>query len=796
MTPSYEQASAYIAALTGEDPATAALWWRCIHDADKTIPAHKYYGTLSAVWETLCGYNQAGWGIFANINAFNPPAPDRALHENKHNLADVWYIRTQAVDLDNTLTANQNYQLAAASNPPPTFAVATSDNKFHLYYTVQPYVGNDYYSLIQQKLRQLYDGDRAIIDPTRVLRVPGFFNHKYAHPQSDKHVPGAQPYLVTCWTLGGFGQRYNVAQIEAALQHVNVIDVQHGRKPLGDAELAAPSLDWLRFSMSLVNPNEMDRREWLSISAAFKQAGWNHADEPTLRSIWDEWCARYSGNDAAENDKLWNSVRDSETGWKSFYRHAPTLIAYEKFGFDKREAPQPLPPETDQPSEQPTPDAPDAPQQSFPEILSDIECRQFFKDCYFIEREGRMLTPRGRFMNATQFNGAYGGHLFVIDANGKTTDEPWKAATRSTLWTVPKIDHVRFLPQEPQFKIVSDQLGRKGINTYIPVRIRSKPGDITPWLRHMELMLPVESDRQQLFRYMAHNVKFPGFKIPWAPLIQSAEGVGKGFIIKAIERIIGDMYVYRPKAEELVKSGSTFNAWQRGKLMIIVDEIKVDEKRDLIEILKPLITEDRAEIQSKGVDQDMEDNPANWWFFSNYKDAIPVSQNGRRYSVYYSVIQNKADLLARGMNDDYFIGLFTWLENGGSEIIAHWLLNYPIERGDIPRTAPETSSQAEAIRVSRGPIEKAILNAIEDQLPGFRGGYVSTLAVLSRLKSLGGRQPSQSTVERILEGMGYSEIGRAKRMYSQENMSERSLIFAVLPDMPIDAYGRLQGYAE
>lgn len=766
MQQDYNQAYAHIAALTQQSPETAIVDIRLIHDQDKAIPAHHYRGTLPQLWQTILNYQNGGYGCFINING---------LDGNGRLIENVQFIRAHAVDLDN-ISANANYQLAVQWSIRPTFAVSTSPNRYHIYWVVNNYAGNDYYTLLQKKLRQQFDGDKTIVDPSRVLRLAGTLHLK------------SQPFLVSCWALDNYQQPINVEDLANSLQHVNVIDVQHGRKPLGDAELAAPSLDWLRFAMSLVNPNEMDRREWLSISAAFKQAGWNHADEPTLRSIWDEWCARYSGNDTAENDKLWNSVRDSETGWKSFYRHAPTLIAYEKFGFDKREAPQPLPPETDQPSEQPT-------QQTFPEILSHIECRQFFKDCYFIEREGRMLTPRGRFMNATQFNGAYGGHLFVIDANGKTTDEPWKAATRSTMWTVPKIDHVRFLPQEPQFKIVADQLGRKGINTYIPVRIRSKPGDITLWLRHMALMLPVESDRQQLFRYWAHNVKFPGFKIPWAPLIQSAEGVGKGFIIKAIERIIGDMYVYRPKAEELVKSGSTFNAWQRGKLMIVVDEIKVDEKRDLIEILKPLITEDRAEIQSKGVDQDMEDNPANWMFFSNWKDAIPVSQNGRRYAVYYSIIQNKADLLARGMNDDYFIGLFTWLENGGSEIIAHWLLNYPIERGDIPRTAPETSSQAEAIRVSRGPVEKAILNAIEDQLPGFRGGYVSTLAVLSRLKSLGGRQPSQSTVERILEGMGYHEAGRAVRAYSQESMAERSLLFTVLPGMPVEAYGPLQGYA-
>ncbi|AHJ10754.1 DNA Primase [Rhizobium phage vB_RglS_P106B] len=774
MTQSYSQAAAYVTALTGEPVETAAIWWRCIHDTNKGIPAHKYFGTLAQVWETLCRYNADGWGIFTNINAF-------AADVQKHELPDVWFIRTHVVDLDNLLTAQQNYERAAGSQPAPSFAVQSSPGKFHVYWPVQPYQGNERYTTLQRKLRQVYDGDKAVIDPTRVLRVPGFLHLK--NP--------AAPHMVVCWALNGNGWRNPVETLEAAYQHVNVIDGAGGRHQLGDAELSAPSLDWLKFGMSLIDPNNLDRGEWISLTAAFKQSGWLHADDQALFNIWSEWCARYGSNDVAENLKQWNSIRETEVGWKAIQRKAPTLAAYEKFGF-KQDAPKPV---EHQPQQPPSPDAPQPePETQFPDILSEYECKQYFKNCYFIERMGEILTPRGRFMNATKFNGTFGGKIFVIDPNGKTTDEPWKAALRSTLWTVPKVDHVRFVPEQQSFTLIEDQLGRKGVNTYIPIRIKSRPGDVTPWLRHMELMLPVESDRHEIYRYFAHNVKYPGFKIPWAPMIQSTEGVGKGFIQEVMETVLGEMYTYSPKAQELVNSGSTFNAWMRAKLMIIVNEIKVDERRELIEILKPMISDKRIEIQSKGIDQEQEDNPANWLFFSNYKDAIPINQSGRRYAIFYSSIQSKADLLARGMDDNYFNALFQWLRNGGSEFIAHWLLNYPVDRGAIPMRAPDTSSRDEAIKVSRGPIEIAILNAIEDGLPGFRGGYVSVLATMARLKQLGVRTPAQSTVQRILEAMGYHDRGRAVRQYAQESMQERTQVYAILPDMPVAAYGRIQGY--
>lgn len=771
----YNQAYAYISALTQQHPETAIVDFRLIHDTDKSVPAIKRRGTLPVVWPEIIDWQSRGYGCFVNVSEMDGIGND---------LSNVAAIRAHLSDLDN-IDAMAQLEMASKWSPAPTFGVYTSPGKAHVYWVVQPYQSNEYFTTLQRKIKQQFNGDPSVIDASRVARMPGTLHLK--NPQ--------QPYLVNCFSLGGYGQSLNVETLAASLQHVNVIEGHHGRKELGDPSLAAPSLEWLSFAMSYVDPNTLDRGDWLSITAAFKQAGWNHADEETLFNMWSEWCAQYNGNDPAENLKNWNSIRNSEIGWKSFRRRVPVLKAYEDFGYKTPPVPQPVPSGQPAPQQQ-QPDAsvPMPQTEEFGDILSEQECKSYFNNCFFVERQGEILTPRGRFMNSTKFNGAYGGKLFVITPDGKTTDEPWKAATRSTMWTVPKVDHIRFLPDQPTFAIIEDQLGRKGVNTYIPIRIRSRAGDVTPFLRHMELMLPVESDRHILYRYFAHNVKFPGYKIPWAPMIQSTEGVGKGFIQEVMETILGEMYTYSPKAEELVKSGSTFNAWQRGKLMIIVNEIKVDERRELIEILKPMISDRRVEIQSKGVDQEMEDNPANWLFFSNFKNAIPVAQNGRRYSIFYSAIQSKSDLAGRGMNDAYFNGLFTWLRNGGSEAIAHWLLNYPVTMGDIPMRAPETSSHAEAVKVSRGPLEVCILNAIEDALSGFRGGYISTLAVASRSKQIGLRTPSHAVVCSVLETMGYYELGRAPRQFSQESIVERTTVYGCIPGLPVDAYGRAQGY--
>lgn len=778
MTQSFEAAQAYVLALTGD--ANAVLDWRCIHDTDKAVPAHNYRGTLTEVWQTLVRYNQNGYGIFACMNAMDGYGRE---------LANVQFIRAHAADLDNPLTSHDSYNRANATHPQPHLAVQTSPNKLHIYWMVEPYTSNEYFTLQQRKLAQLYDGDKKIIDPTRVLRIPGFYHLK------------AEPFLVSSWPLSN-APRWTAAQIGDSLQHINIINHIGVRSPLGDPDMAAPSLDWLRFAISLLNPNDLDRNEWLATSAAFKQAGSTLADPESLFHMWQEWCARYTGadgNDLGENQKLWHSIRETEVGWAHFERRT-VVKAYLMF---------PNPPKAvdgmvaqsgqarvvgggnEVVGSNPThPTSAD-----LPELLSAEECAVWFRDCYFIARTGEIFSPAGRYMTSSQFNGLYGGKHFIITSGGKSTDEAWKAALRSTVYCIPKVDHVRFLPGEAPFAVIKDRMGRKGLNTYIPIQYDAKEGDVSLFLKHVEKILPDANDRKILMDYMAHNIKYPGYKIAWAPLVQSTEGVGKTVFFEVMQHALGEMYVYRPKAQELVNSGSKFNAWMRGKLCILVDEIKIDERRELIEILKPMISDLKVEVQAKGVDQEMEDNPANWIFFSNYKDAIPVNKNGRRYAIFFSAIQSRNDLLAAGMDKNYFDVLWKWLrDEGGLQAITYYLLNYPIERGAIWATAPETSSHDEAIRISRSPMQVAVEEAIQDNMQGFRGGYVSSIAVTRRMHALGVKSPSGHSIRTMLESMGYVELGRSATCYPFEDASAKPILYANDMNHTLQGYSMAQGY--
>ncbi len=761
MTQQYELAQAYITSLTGH--LDTVMDWRAINDTNAGVAAHTFRGTLRDNWQKLVDYNNGGWGIFCCINAMD----GQGLHLN-----NVHHIRTHIVDLDNMLTAQDSYNRAIAAHPQPHFAVQTSPGKYHLYWLVEPYTGNDFYNMQQRKLRQLYDGDKSVIDPTRVLRVPGFYHLK------------AQPHLVTCWQLHG-GARWPVAMLADSMAHVSVFDHVGVRSPLGTPELAAPSIEWLRAALNLMNPNDLDRSEWNSITAAFKQAGWTLADEQTLLGIWKDWCAHY---DPPDNDatlmKMWNSLRDTEVGWAAFERRTAIKAHIMEYGL-KNKPPVLTPP---MPKNEKSED-------EFGDILDASDQARYFKDCYFIGSMGEIFNTSGRYMNSVKFNAIYGGKQFTINNVGKTTNEAWTACTKSTIWKIPVVDHIRFLPDKPPMQIVKDELGRKGLNTYLPVKVESYAGDVSRWMDHFKLMLPVESDRIIWFEYMAHCIKYPGYKIAWAPMFQSVEGTGKSSIYEIMNYALGQMYVYKPSAKELVASGSKFNSWMECKMCIVVDEIKIDERRELIEVLKPMITDARIEMQAKGQDQEMKDNVANWIFFSNYKDAIPLNKNGRRYSVFYSPIQTKHQKEMLGWDKKYFGSLYRWMKDeGGLQALTHWFLNYPIEKGDIPHEAPESSSHFEALRVSRSPMEIVIEESIADQLQGFRGGYVSSIALTKRMVATGIKAPSSHSIRTLLESLGYWELGRAEKPYMQESILDRTIVYVCNGTATLEGFAVAQGY--
>lgn len=373
--------------------------------------------------------------------------------------------------------------------------------------------------------------------------------------------------------------------------------------------------------------------------------------------------------------------------------------------------------------------------------LFDIEAQAtLFAGCTYVIGLHRVLMPNGMLLKPEQFRGAIGGGEFFIDpAGGKPTKNAFEAFTENRITRWPRADTMCFRPELASGAIVEEG-GLTLVNSYVPAPVVLGDGDVTPFLDLLNKLLPNDHDRAIMVAYLAALRQYPGVKFRWCPLIQGVEGNGKGALMAAAEYAVGERYTHKPNAKELGDSGAKFTGWLDRKLLILIEEIYVSDRREVLDALKPLITDDRVEIQHKGVDQVTAENRANFILTSNHKDAVLKTRDDRRYAIFYTAQQCRADLERYGMTGDYMPNLWRWLRQGGFANVAGYLQRYTIPDALNPardcHRAPETSSTADAIRESRGLVEQEILQACEEGRPGFAGGWISSVRLAQLLHDL------------------------------------------------------------
>lgn len=385
----------------------------------------------------------------------------------------------------------------------------------------------------------------------------------------------------------------------------------------------------------------------------------------------------------------------------------------------------------------------------------------YFSGCVYIRDIHKVWIPDGSFLRHDQFKASFGGFIFSMDGNNdKVTKNAWECFTESQAIRFPKVSRPAFRPELTSGEVFQNE-GLSYVNTYVPVDTKRVVGDVTPFLKHMEILLPDPTDREILLCYMAACVQYKGVKFQWCPLVQGAEGNGKTLMTRVLSYAIGDRYTHLPNAKELGDGGAKFTAWIQNKLFIGVEEIYVSDRKEVSEALKVFITNDRIEIQGKGTDQVMGDNRANFLMCSNHKDALHVTLDSRRYAIFYCNQQSKADKIRDGLDGTYFPNLYNWLKNeDGYAIVNEFLHTYQINENYNPATlcqeAPTTSSTREAVKVSTGGVEQEIIEAIEEGRPGFNGGWISTKQLDKFMKEIRAERKVPMAKRRdMLEKMGF-----------------------------------------
>jgi hypothetical protein len=118
----------------------------------------------------LAGQSANGYDVFMGMN----PIKDGAFSRTKGDIKDIRHVY---LDLDR----NGDQALQAIRNssevPAPNFVLDTSPGKHQVVWNVCGFSQDESESLLHN-LANKFGGDLAATDSTRVLRVPGFANHK------------------------------------------------------------------------------------------------------------------------------------------------------------------------------------------------------------------------------------------------------------------------------------------------------------------------------------------------------------------------------------------------------------------------------------------------------------------------------------------------------------------------------------------------------------------------------------------------------------------------------------------
>lgn len=389
--------------------------------------------------------------------------------------------------------------------------------------------------------------------------------------------------------------------------------------------------------------------------------------------------------------------------------------------------------------------------------ISIEEQKEYFKGCAYILSSNRILIPGGLELNEAQFKSWYGGKSFPMDyENRRTVRNAWEAFNESQALSHTKVHGTTFKPKEAPGAIIEEE-GRTYINTYYPLNIPRKKGDASPFLRHLSKIFIEEREATIILSYLASLVRYIGTKFDWCPLIQGVEGNGKSLISEVAQALVGKRYTQLPRVKDI---GERFNNWTYGTCLVLVEDVR-DKKRDLIEVLKPMITLSRQSVEPKFENQRSADVCFNFIMNTNHRDGLHKTRNDRRIAPFFLKQQRKEDLKRDGMDSTYFKQLWDWcLYQDGFAILADFFDNYDIPSEFNPtekcRNAPVTSATEASIEEGVGGVEQEILEATEQGVMGFKDGWISSVmldGLLNKLKA-NSRIPLNKRRE-MLKTMGY-----------------------------------------
>ena len=381
------------------------------------------------------------------------------------------------------------------------------------------------------------------------------------------------------------------------------------------------------------------------------------------------------------------------------------------------------------------------------------------------------MTHSAEYMDR-ETKAVMGPRSFDVKHNRETPRTGEGERQSATMFTNDVIQCVENSMYVPKFGDVFNHNGLDYINLYAKPDLKliaeGATNIVTRVKGHIAHMLPDPEEQEIVINYLAHNVQFPGEKIQWSIVLQGVQGDGKSLLAEMMQHVMGFANVRLLNVQTLE---SSFTGWSVGQCMTFIEELKLDNYRkyEILNNLKPYITNDIIECTKKGKDPQVVVNTTNYFALTNFKDALPIDDNDRRWCILFSQWQSGEKLkawMADG-NQDYYANLYSDMRDNVGEI-ASWLTHHKIPSSfKSMKRAPETSAKesmkdltkSDALLLTEDAINEFWSHDINDDVVNITR---LTKEVKCTFAEGYDTWPKNAAIKNVMIDMGYHNIGRYK----------------------------------
>lgn len=395
---------------------------------------------------------------------------------------------------------------------------------------------------------------------------------------------------------------------------------------------------------------------------------------------------------------------------------------------------------------------------------------RWLEGCTYVAGEDKFFNLKNKSLTTqTAFNAANSRFMLTKQdvLEGRARPERLPSDVALNIHQVPVLDGIRYMPGEDDMFTMN---GLRYANEYTDRNIPDVPDTISKLDRrnielvksHFTHLFPDEREARVFLDYIAYVVQNPGKRPGWAVLVQGTEGDGKTFFGVLLGAVLGAENVRMLNAKTVQ---GDFNGWAEGQQVVFVEEIRLHghNRFDILNQIKPLITNDVIEIHRKGRDPYNVPNTSSYILATNYRDALPLTEDDSRYFVMFSRFQTKAALDAfKAQNPDYYGDLYDAI-NESAGALRGWLLNHEFGQDfTVGNRAPASRAKGYMAMLAKSEEQQAIEAALAGSMRfDLCRELVNTTTLVDEMVASDVEEiPRTKKLGSILSAMGFTFLGQ------------------------------------